>query len=559
MTDGQSWFTQYVETGSEAAFREVVARYVDLVYSAAVRLVNGDSHLAEDISQTVFADLARLARTLSPNVMLGGWLHRHTCFVASKTLRGERRRQHRERQAVEMNALEDHTADHLAQVAPVLDEAINQLGAEDRAAVLLRYFEQRDFQSVGEALGSTEEAARKRVDRALDKLHGLLSRHGVAFSVTALGSTLATQAVTAAPAGLAASISTFALAGAAAGTGASLTLLNLMSMTKLKVGIVATLVVGGMAVPWVLQQQTQSELRVAREALQQQRDLNTQLTADHERLSNRVTRVSPAPPANEGPSLELLALRSEVGRLRQYARDVAAGKPTGSSPLSDLTANPEMRQTIRNQQKAAMTSIYSQLTNRLQLPPEQAGKLTDLLADDIMENVDHITALLRDGQTPATMEAVFARQESELLAKVQTLLGPEAANEYRDYTRNLASFLTAEQFKSMLAGDQPAKNDKAKQLYQLMQEETQRTLAAQGLSPDFQTVPSLNFRNFVSETEAEKNLRLLDGIYERVSTQAGGFLSPDEVAKFGQFRTMAVNNNRMALAVNRKLMAPSVK
>src|SRR5687767_7950299 len=145
MTDTQQLLAQYVATGSEPAFRDLVARYVDLVYSAAVRLVNGDTHLAEDVTQTVFADLARLARTLSRETMLGGWLHRHTCFVASKTMRGERRRQERERQAVEMNALEDHSAANLASLAPILDDAVNQLGAEDRAAILLRFFEQHDF------------------------------------------------------------------------------------------------------------------------------------------------------------------------------------------------------------------------------------------------------------------------------------------------------------------------------------------------------------------------------------------------------------------------------
>src|SRR4029077_8388761 len=135
---------EYATTGSEAAFRELVACYVDLVYSAAVRLVNGDTHLAQDVTQTVFADLARMARKLSREVMLGGWLHRHTCFVASKTMRGERRRRARERQSVEMNALQDHTETGLARVAPILDEAINQLGAADRTAILLRFFERLD-------------------------------------------------------------------------------------------------------------------------------------------------------------------------------------------------------------------------------------------------------------------------------------------------------------------------------------------------------------------------------------------------------------------------------
>src|SRR5258708_15974259 len=129
MTDSQRLLADFVRNGSEAAFRDLVTRYTDLVYSAAVRLLDGNTTLAQDVTQTVFIDLARMARKLSGEVALGGWLHRHTCFVAATAFRSERRRQSRERQAVEMNALHDHTIGNIAQVAPILDEAINQLGA----------------------------------------------------------------------------------------------------------------------------------------------------------------------------------------------------------------------------------------------------------------------------------------------------------------------------------------------------------------------------------------------------------------------------------------------
>src|ERR1043166_5886084 len=211
MSDGHQLLADYVNSGSETAFAELVARYVDLVYSSALRLVNNDAHRAEDVTQTVFADLARAARSLSPNVMLGGWLHRHTCFVASKTMRAERRRQAREQIAVEMNSNEDHSGAELASLAPILDDAINHLATEDRAAILLRFFEQRDFRSVGQALGSSEEAARKRVSRALEKLQLLLGKRGVALSVAALGAALTTQAVNAAPAGFGAGVADTAL------------------------------------------------------------------------------------------------------------------------------------------------------------------------------------------------------------------------------------------------------------------------------------------------------------------------------------------------------------
>jgi DNA-directed RNA polymerase specialized sigma24 family protein len=124
MTDSNTLLSQYARTGSESAFLELVSRYIDLVYSTAFRLVDGDVESAQDVAQTVFVALADQARTLPKDVMLGGWLHLRTRFAAGKLMRSERRRRLRERQAAEMNAIEDHSESNLAQVAPVLDEAI---------------------------------------------------------------------------------------------------------------------------------------------------------------------------------------------------------------------------------------------------------------------------------------------------------------------------------------------------------------------------------------------------------------------------------------------------
>ncbi len=556
MTDSQQLLGDYAATGSETAFRELVSRYVNLVYSAAIRLVDGDTHLAEDVTQTVFADLAKLAHSLSRDVMLGGWLHRHACFVASKALRGERRRRARERQAVEMNAQPDHSAANLAQVAPILDDAINQLGAEDRTAILLRYFEQHDFHAVGAALGSNEDAARKRVGRALEKLETLLKRRGVALSATALATALATQAMTAAPVGLAVSISSAALAGAATGGGTALTLLNIMSMTKLKIGIISAVVVAGVAIPLAMHQQSQNKLRAANEALHLQAEETARLAAANQTLSNRVAVATAARPAATDPSREVLKLRNEVGRLKTETAAAAAARTNVPSALSGLTKDPETYKLIREQQKTGLGMIYKELATRLKLTPEESGKLGDVLADNVMENIDHITQLLKEGASPERMEQVFAAQEAIVAEKMRALLGPEAFAEYQDYTRNLCSLLTAEQFKPKMSGDDAAREAKAKQLYQVMQAETQAMLASAGLSPDFQTEPMLNFRNIASDSEAEKNLNLLNDIYARVSPRTAAFLSADEIAQFAEFWALAIKNNRAGLLVNRKMMAP---
>jgi RNA polymerase sigma factor (sigma-70 family) len=323
MTDSQKLLAEYATSGSEAAFRDLLTRYLNFVYSTAVRLVDGDTHLAEDITQSVFIDLARAAPSLPKGVMVGGWLHRHTCYVGSKTLRGERRRQLRERQAVEMNSLRnDHSESNLAQVAPVLDEAIDALRPEDRTAILLRFFEQLELRAVGDALGTSEDAARKRVTRALDRLHWLLTRRGIALSTAALGTALAAEAVTAAPASLAATTIAATLSGTTTTTTTVVTATKAIAMTTLqKATIAATLaiVAGG----GIHQAYKASQLRDQVQMLQQQQTSLTEQIQGFERERDDATHRLASLTHEKSPDTELLNLRAEVAALRQTARERA--------------------------------------------------------------------------------------------------------------------------------------------------------------------------------------------------------------------------------------------
>ena len=337
MNETQQLLADYAENGSEAAFRGLVERYIDFVHSVAARLTGGDSHLAQDVCQTVFTDLARQARSLSRDVALGGWLHRHTCYVAANFIRGERRRQSRERQAAQMNASPDHSEANLAELAPVLDDAINQLGDEDRHAILLRFYEKRDLRSVGEAIGSSENTARMRVSRALEKLHALLVRRGVSLSVAALGTALGASAVTAAPAGLAAGICGSALATVATGSTAATAGFKIMAITKLKLGA-AAVIVAGAATTFVLQNQAQSRLRETNASLREKIDGFAGLATAKHGLSNRLARASEPKPLSPEEQSELLRLRSEAGRQRRelaYLQAMAArsggGTPGGKT------------------------------------------------------------------------------------------------------------------------------------------------------------------------------------------------------------------------------------
>src|ERR1041385_3468042 len=242
MMDDRQLLQAYMEERSESGFGELVSRHIDLVYSTALRVLGGDSHLAQDVTQIVFIDLARKAWSLPRGVVLAGWLYRHTSFTAAKAVRTEQRRRHREQLATQMSTTEETPEPDWEQLAAHLDDGLNQLSDADRDAIVLRFFKQQDLRAVGASLGVGEDAAQKRVSRALEKLRGVLSRRGVAFTATALASLLATQTVTAAPAGLAVSVTTASLtAGATVGTGFTLTLMKFMAMTKLQmtaVGVV---------------------------------------------------------------------------------------------------------------------------------------------------------------------------------------------------------------------------------------------------------------------------------------------------------------------------------
>src|SRR6186713_3305826 len=134
---------RYAEEGSEEAFGELVRRHVNLVYSIALRQCGGDVHHAEDVTQRVFTDLGRKARSLSGYTVLGGWLYRSAQFAASDVVRAERRRRAREQEAQAMQEIfRPDAASSEAdwqRLAPVLDQAIGELAARDRDAVVLRF------------------------------------------------------------------------------------------------------------------------------------------------------------------------------------------------------------------------------------------------------------------------------------------------------------------------------------------------------------------------------------------------------------------------------------
>ncbi len=322
MTDDAQLLSRFTKRGDEAAFGELVTRHLDLVYSAALRQLNGDAHLAEDVIQTVFTDLARKARSLPRDVMLNGWLYEAARFAAAKAVRGEQRRRAREQEAAAMYDPTPETTPDWEQLRPVLDSAMGELSATDRNAVLLRFFERKDFRAVGAALGLSEDAAQKRVARALEKLRTKLTRHGVTLSASALAAAITGGAVHSAPAGLAASVAAASLAGAsaAAATGFATSCFQAMTTMKLKL-LAGALAAAAVGTPLVMQHRAVEALRAENAALREQTSQLgelEQLRAKNQGLVEQLKAETARPKAEIE---ELVRLRGQVTLLREAAEE----------------------------------------------------------------------------------------------------------------------------------------------------------------------------------------------------------------------------------------------
>ena len=240
--DDLTLLREYARSQSEPAFGALVARHINLVHSVALRQVR-DPHLAGEITQAVFIILARKAGKLDGKTVLSAWLCRTARYVSARALRTEFRRQRREQEAYMQSTLNEPQPAAWERIAPWLDDALEQLGRKDHDALVLRFFENKSLGEVGLAIGTSEDTARMRVNRALERLRKFFSKRGVDSTASAIAEQISANSVQAAPVALAKAVTAVAIAKGATASLSTLTLikgaLKIMAWTKMKTAIVS--------------------------------------------------------------------------------------------------------------------------------------------------------------------------------------------------------------------------------------------------------------------------------------------------------------------------------
>jgi RNA polymerase sigma factor (sigma-70 family) len=410
---------QYAREGSETAFATLVDRHLNLVYATALRQVRSPQ-LAEEAAQSVFLSLARNAGALRPDTILTAWLYRVTRHAAIDLMRGEARRQCREQAAFEIANMKSDSPEW-ERIEPLLDDALEALEEPDRNAIMLRYFENKSLREVGETLGTSEDAARKRVSRAVEQLRAVFSARGVTVGATSLIALLGAQAAPAAPAGLKAAISAaVALSGAAVHPTATIVTTKAIAMTMIQKALITAAITAAVGTG-IYEARRASRLQEEARSLQQQQDVlsetNQRLQKERDDAAERLAALQKQAGRSKDEVSELLKLRGEVARLRGDSRELAQLKAGATRQVNDSTES-EMKSWLDRTKK---------LKGQIEQKPEQKIPEFQFLKDqDWLDAVKGLKGLETDADFNKAFGALRNAAKNEFAGVLQDAFGKYA-------------------------------------------------------------------------------------------------------------------------------------
>jgi RNA polymerase sigma factor (sigma-70 family) len=392
---------RYSEEALEEAFSELVRRHFNLVWSAAWR-VTRDADLARDVAQTVFVDLARKAGFLPHKVILAGWLYRAANLAAHKFVRKSVRQSERERKCMEIDPASESSSPpdpEIECLLPFLDEALGKLAEADRNALVLRFFAGKNFVQLGAALGVSDDAAQKRLSRALEKLRRYFRSRGLTVSSGTIAASLGVAGAQAAPTGLSALVGSSSLAlvsanaapGFLAFAGKLQTHLTIMK-TKLAVLALATVAVSA---PLAMQQKTVRSLKAENSALQAQiQSLAAIQSENRELLTSQAEREELLRNHNE-----LISLQNELDEARASGKTALSHELSASAEklhlaqkhtaylISEIKARQVSKDTITTLKNIGLAARIFSTDNSDQFPTN-FDQIKEIIASEFRDKLD---------------------------------------------------------------------------------------------------------------------------------------------------------------------------
>ena len=531
---------RYTRQNAEDAFAEIVRRHLDLVFSAALRQVRSPQ-LAEEVAQSAFTDLARQAHRLAPDTVLTAWLYQVTRRTAIDVVRREVRRQAREQIAQELNAMNATTADW-THIEPLLEEAMQGLEDTDRSAILLRYFENKSLREVGQTLGTTEEAARKRVSRAVERLREFLARRGIAIGATGLVALISANAVQAAPAGLAVTISTAAaLAGTTITSTATATATKAIVMTTLQKTLIAAALVAAVGTG-VYEARQASRLLDENQTLQRQQAPLTeeiqQLQHERDEAKTQLAAVQAQlgqakPGSNTG---ELLRLRGEVGTLRQRVASSEAKAGAPANGASKWMSDPHMAEYMRQAAMDKIKSLYAPLFQELKLTPDQRERFGQLFADQATNFFGKLSATSQGTPEQAGAAPSAAAAGGDLVSQLRSLLGDAGYARYTEFSQELPGRATLALLGTQLESS-PLSDEQSARLIQIVKAEPRELTTGIIGSPD---------KAFLgSQADIDSFLQRVADSNQRILQEASGFLTPEQTGALSTVLSNSVTARKL--------------
>ncbi|EEF61481.1 RNA polymerase sigma factor [Pedosphaera parvula] len=537
---------EYALHGSDQAFATLVSRYINMVYSVALRHVRNPSQ-AEEISQAVFIVLAKKAASLGGRTVLSGWLFHTARLTAANYVRKEIRRLRKEQEAYMRSTLSEGGDVPWERIAPCLDAAIAELGEKDRNAIVLRYVEGKNLKEVGEALGASEDAAKMRVNRAVEKLRGVFKKQGIVLSSAALCGIIAAHAVEAAPAGLAGatalavtqgtavSVSTMAIAK---GT------LKLMAWTKVKIAG-GVIVAGLVAFQWHEIIAQRRDLAAVQQELHERDNKLEKQKAELEKLHQE--RLVMAEDLRTATTAKAKAIGKEKAAVAaaKSASVAAAGKETSPMEMAKLLVDPSMNELLRVQTKALLKGQIGGFAKKMNLGEADMDKLYNLYIDKSLKDRASAAAVIRGemdvDQALAKREQGKQQMESELRA----LLGDANYAQFGELKKDAIARKSLESLNSE-SSDNPLNETQRAQFLKVMHD-----------MPELPTIDNIDV--FRSKESLDQVYQGLEDTARKLREQSSAFLSAEQLAALEKTQTGVIQHIKSELELGQKVLVGQAK